>query len=397
MSASQINQYMFQAVTASGGRKLGIRAAPDESALAEALRRDQLTLLKAWKIPGASGEEKRFPLKDEALLNEQLSILLSRGVPLVESLEVAGSVVSKSSRPRVDKLREYVAAGDSFARACEKVGGFDPVAVAVYVSAERTGDLATAADRLMVAARRRLALMARAITMMIYPSAIASLSLIVVTVMITFIVPMIGKQLDDAGDNVTINPFSRVVIDVSYWMNAHIGHVLLGAFILVSLLIAMRERVFIALMRVVQRLPLISGLVLTVEMARFFAIMGAMTKSGVPLADAMGTATKLITSPALREQLEWLRQSLVDGGVLRSLIERVDALPFATRKLLIAAERSGDLDTAFETLSSDMADEVEKQSERLMALLEPVVILGMFVLIGPLLLAIALPLLTMSI
>ena len=39
MSASQINQYMFQAVTASGGRKLGIRAAPDESALAEALRR----------------------------------------------------------------------------------------------------------------------------------------------------------------------------------------------------------------------------------------------------------------------------------------------------------------------------------------------------------------------
>lgn len=397
MSAAPSHQFLFQAMTATGGKKFGFRAAPSESALAEELRRDHLMLLRAWKLPGTAAATRRIPLKDEVLLNEQLHALLDRGVPLVDALEVAASVVSKQTQPTVEKLREFVAAGDSFAGACTKAGGFDPVAIAVYVSAERTGDLATAAGRLMTAARRRMKLLGRAITMMIYPSAIATLSLLVVTAMLAFIVPMIGRQLDDTGGQVQINAFSRVVIDASYWINANFNYILLGVVLAIIAIIAFRERVGAFFMRVFNRLPVIRSLVLTIELARFFAIMGAMTRSGVPLADALGTATKLISSQTLRGQLEWLRQSLVDGGVLRNLIERVDALPFATRKLLIAAERSGDLDAAFETLSADMADEVDKKSERLMALLEPAVILTMFALIGPLLLAIALPLLTMSI
>jgi len=145
---------------------------------------------------------------------------------------------------------------------------------------------------------------------------------------------------------------------------------------------------------VLRKLPAVDTLLLTVESARFFSVMGAMTKSGVPLAEALGTSTDVIANPKLRTQLQTLRRKLVEGGVLRTLIEDVTALPLATRRLLIAGERGGDLDSVFDALSIDLADDVDTRTARLLALLEPLIIVGMFSLIGPLIMAIALPLMT---
>src|SRR5690606_7346250 len=98
----------------------------------------------------------------------------------------------------------------------------------------------------------------------------------------------------------------------------------------------------------------------------------------------------------LRTQLEQTRKSLVEGGTLRTLIEKIDALPLATRKLLVAAERSGDLDQAFDALSVNMAEELDTKSSRLLALMEPAVILAMFSVLGPMVVAIALPMIKLN-
>jgi type II secretory pathway component PulF len=131
---------------------------------------------------------------------------------------------------------------------------------------------------------------------------------------------------------------------------------------------------------------------MTQESARFFTVMAAMTRGGVTLADALGVASGAISHPLLRKQLTTLRTKLIEGGVLRMLIEGVDALPLPTRRLLIAAERSGDLETAFETLADDMAVELDRRSTRLLAALEPVLIVIMFLVIGTLVLSIMIPL-----
>jgi type II secretory pathway component PulF len=122
--------------------------------------------------------------------------------------------------------------------------------------------------------------------------------------------------------------------------------------------------------------------------------MSAMSKAGVPLADGLATSNQVISHPKLRQQLDKLRDRLISGGVLRNLIEDVDALPLATRRLLLAAERSGDMDTAFGSLAGDMTDEVERQAGRLLAVLQPALIILMTVIIGALLLAILVPVLS---
>jgi type II secretory pathway component PulF len=386
------SQFVFRAMTSVGATTFGVRPALDSASLAEELRRDQLLLLKAWRLPIRASATPRFSLRDECALNDQLAILLSRGVPLVESLEVAATVVTGKTRARVQRLREFVAAGDSFSGACAKLGGFDEVTIAVYRAAERTGDLAGAAKRLAVSARRRRVIQGKAITVMIYPAVIFTVSMLIFMGMLVFLVPMIAHQMEQM--KAAPPAFSRAVFATGIWLNGHLMWAALALGLLIVAIIILHRRVLAALNRIAQRLPAISSLLLTVEMARFFSVMGAMVKSGVPLADAMSTSTVVISSVKLRTQLQTLQRGLVEGGIWSKLVERVDSLPLSTRRLLVAAERSGDLDSAFDGLSSDLSDEVDTRSARLMALLEPAAIILMFMLIGPLILAIAIPLMT---
>ena len=149
-------------------------------------------------------------------------------------------------------------------------------------------------------------------------------------------------------------------------------------------------------MRLARRTPMIREVILAQESARFFSVMAAMTRSGVPLADALGVANDAVGLPVLKRQLTTLRTRLIEGGVLRMLIENVTALPLAIRRLLIAAERSGDLETAFDSLATDMADEVDRRATRLLNAMEPLLIVGMFVLIGGILLSVMIPMLTLA-
>ena len=145
-----------------------------------------------------------------------------------------------------------------------------------------------------------------------------------------------------------------------------------------------------------RRLPGMRELILAQGSARFFSVMAAMTRSGVTIADALGVAYRVVSHPKMRRELAALQRKLVAGGVLARLIEGVKSLPLATRRLLIAAERGGDMESAFTTLAGDMTDEVERRSERLISFMQPAVVIVMFLIIGSLLMSILMPMMTLT-
>ncbi len=392
--AHTANAFAYVAVRAGGARKFGVRQARTPAALAESLRMDNQLLLRHWRLPAWAARETGLGLKDHLILNEQLAQLLGRGVPLVEALEVAASTVRPGARARMTRLKELVASGSAFADACRTVGGFDNVTIAVYRGAERTGDLAGAAKQLAETARRRLAVSGKAATLMIYPAIVLSISVIVASLMLTLVVPRLGEALAQA--DIPLPVYSRVVMTVGTWMRDNAAWLLLGLAVIITGLVVARAAVGAAVQASMRRLPLMRDVVVAQESARFFSVMAAMTRSGVTLAEALGVANGAVSHPLLRKQLERLRTRLIEGGMLRLLIEDVQALPMATRRLLIAAERSGDLETVFSTLAADMAAEVERRSERLLAVMEPALIVTMFLIIGSLLMSIMLPMLTLS-
>ena len=388
------SSFLFLAAKPGGGRKVGMAQARSERALAEELRRDRMVLLRTWRLPGWVSSSKDMTLKDHAEMNEQLAQLLSRGVPLVEALEVTASVISAANKPRVERMRELVSSGSSFAEACRQVGSFDAVTIAVYRASERTGDLAGAAQQLANDARRRVRLGEKAKSLMIYPIIVLVITLLAAAALLTIVVPMIGAALREAQLELPV--YTRVVVGMGDFLRSNILLVLAVFAAIVVAAILGRESIRAWGAGVFRRAPLFRDLVLAQEQARFFSVMAAMSRAAIPLADALGTSSAAIGHPALRRDLEKLRQSLIEGGVFRSLVEKVEALPLATRKLLVAADQAGDLETAFDTLARDMADEVDRKTERALAALEPLLICFMFLIVGSLLMAIMTPMLTLS-
>lgn len=389
--ATPPSQYLYLAAKPDGGRTLGLRKARSQRHLSDDLRRQRLVALRTWTVPNWAGRsDDKVKLKDQAELHLQLSQLLTRAVPLVEALEVTASAVAPRTKPRVEKMREMVAAGSSFSDAADAVGVFDRVTIAVYRSAERTGDLAGAAKQLSHTTRRQLAITGKVGTLLIYPAIVISLSVLVASFMLMVIVPRIGAALASSGQEI---PW---ITQKMVWL----GTTLASNFVWVALVLALlgvvifgvRAAIFRGVMRFARVAPILKDVVLTQESARFFTVMAAMTRTGVTLADALGVATTAIGHPRLRQQLTLLRTRLIEGGVLRVLIDSVDALPLSTRRLLIAAERSGDLESAFETLAEDMAVELDRKSTRALAALEPLLIIFMFIIIGSMVMAIMIPL-----
>lgn len=386
--------FLFLAAKSTGGRSLGVRRAMSRRQLADQLRRERMVPLRTWALPAWVGEGNKVSLKDQAELNFQLAQLLTRGVPLVEALEVTASAVSSSTRPLVLRMKEMVASGSSFADAALSTGTFDKVTVAVYRAAERTGDLGGAAKQLAHTARRQLAVGNKALTLMLYPAIVLTISTAVSLLVLTVIVPKIGDALESA--NIKLPAFTAFVVGAGNLLRENIVWVALGFLGLVTAIVFARRPIAALIGRLSRSTPLLKDVVLAQESTRFFTVMAAMTRSGVTLGDALGVAVGVLGHPQLRKQLTNVQHRLIEGGSLRQLIDTVVALPLTTRRLMIAAERSGDLQTAFETLAADTAEEVDRRSQRLLAALEPLLIVFMFVVIGTLLLSIMIPLLKLS-
>ncbi len=395
MSRSASNSsYLFVAVKPTGGKKYGLRQASTPGALAESLRRDSLLLLKTYSLPAWIGVESKVSLKQQSEINDQLAQLLTRGVPLVEALEVVAGSHSGPLGDRVGLIREQVAGGKSLAEAAEYLGGFDDVTISVYRAAERTGDLGGAAKELAETSRRQLAVRGKAMTMSMYPAVVLSVSLLLWFGLMVFALPSLGESLAQA--DIELPGASQVIIGIGTWMRDNFPIVAIGIAGVAAAIILLRKQIGAILMGVIRRMPLMKDVALAQESARFFSVMGALTASGVQLADALGVANRVIGNPKLSAQMDRMRKRLIEGGVLRYLIEEVTELPLATRRLLVAAERSGDLETTFRTLAGDMSDEVDRRSSRLLAFMEPALILFMFVMIGSLIAAVMLPLMTLS-
>ncbi len=385
--------FVYVAARPDGGRTLGMARASSARALSEQLRRKRLVALRTYRLPGWAGGggagDGKVRLKDQAEVHMQLSQLLIRGVPLVEALEVVAGSVSPRTRPLIERVRDKVASGSGFADASETVGLFDTVTISVYRAAERTGDLAGAAKQLSTTVRRQLQIQGKVATLMIYPAIVMVISTAVVLFMLTQVVPRVGDALKQMTGSVPLA--TGIMMAVGEFLRDYALLVLLAVLILIAFLVAVRKQLVVLFWRVSRRIPIFRDVVLAQESARFFTVMAAMTRSGIVLADALGVAVNALGHPILKKQLSTLRTRLIEGGVLRSLINDVDALPIGTRRLLIAAERAGDLESAFETLAEDMTEELDRKSSRLLAALEPLIIVAMFAVIGAMVLAIMIP------
>jgi general secretion pathway protein F len=139
------------------------------------------------------------------------------------------------------------------------------------------------------------------------------------------------------------------------------------------------------------KLPLAGRLIQTLALARFARILSLMLGSGVPLLRALEISSEAVVNRSFRSILEQARSAVVEGSSLSAVLSRFPLFPPLLTHLIAVGERSGTLETSLETAGQSFEREFTADTGRLMALLEPLLVLAMGLAVGLVVIAVLLP------
>lgn len=318
-----------------------------------------------------------------AEFTRELAIMLSSSVPLDRSLAVLqGLATDARLKEIIGAISKKVRTGGTLADAFREQPEFSDFFVNMIRAGESSGSLEATLTRLAEHMERTKALKSTVSSALMYPAIlllVASGSLII---LLGFVVPKFADMFDEMGGTLPLP--TRVVMAAGNWVGSYwwlLVLMLVAAVAGVMNLLAkpeFRER----LDRKLLNIPLTGDLVRKVETARLAHTLGTLLAGGVVLVNALSIALATVGNRTLRADLEQGVAALKEGKLLsNALIENSHFPPLAMHMIQVG-EETGQLEPILLKVASIYDEEVSGAVKRLLALLEPVLILGLGVLIA---------------
>jgi len=343
----------------------------------------------AWLRPRAG----RYSVRVTGLMRE-LATLLSAGIPLLEAL---GSVVGQQKgkvRAALVLLQERVAGGASLAEAmADQPDMFEELCVHMVEVGENSGTLEAVLGQWADFRERSLLLKDRVMTALLYPAFVFVVGTVVAVFLMTVILPMLLESLVEAGKALpwptrVAKSVSDVLVSQGWLVFALTVAVVAG--VLYGLRTRRGKRWWhIALLH----LPLMGVLASKQAISRIAFLTATLTKSGIPFLQAVEITSRSTTNIVFGEALEDVARSIRAGREIGPSLEQSGVFPPSVVQIFSVGQESGQLDEMLQRLANDYESQVARVSERLTALLEPVMILVLAVFVGLILFATVLPIL----
>ncbi len=395
--------YQFTAIDASGKQQKGVLEGDSARQIRQQLRDKALIPVSVDPVEQKDRQAKQSWFQkgissyDLALLTRQLSVLSAAAIPLEEAIRAVGK---QSEKPHVQNLmlsvRSKVLEGHSLANALSQSGRFPELYTATIAAGERSGHLDLILDQLADYTENRFAMQKKVQGAMIYPIILMLMSFAIVMGLMTYVVPDIVKTFDqDKGAlpwiTVALMKASEIIRMAWPFMLAGAA---LGVFLLARFLKTAAGHY--AFDRLTLKLPLFGKLSRGINAARLASTLSILTKSGVPLVDALRIGAAVSSNWVVRDSVNLAAEKVTEGGNLATQLERSGYFPPMMVQMIRSGEASGELDRMLER-ASDMQDrEVTALISTLLALLEPLMLVLMAGIVLVIVIAVMLPIVNMN-
>ncbi len=327
---------------------------------------------------------------DVMAFTRSLAVLLSAGTPFDRALDIMLEVETDPAMTGlVRAIQSDVRGGDSFSEALRRRGDdFSGFYVNMVFAAETSGDLGPGLERLVTYLERTQQLHEKVRSALVYPTILLLVAGISVIVLLTFVVPQFRPMFEDMGAALPLA--TRAVLVASDFM-ARFGWLLLlacagGCFALQRFLTsgAFRRRID----RLALRTPIVNDLLVAAETARFSRTLGTLLSSGVALLEALEIASGTLANRILRGTVQQSSASLKEGGSLSQTLAQSQYFPALAIQMIKVGEETGAIETMIQRVADIYEQELDNAVRRALALLEPVLIIGLGVLIAGIILSV---------
>ena len=351
------------------------------------------------EIAGVSvgGRRKKINLEKFLIFNQQFVTLVRAGLPILKALDLLSERLTDAKlAPYIKGVRDEVRNGALLSDAFARQGVFPPIYVTSVLAGEKSGALGEVLDRYITYQKLALAVRKKLLLSLVYPTLLITLVIGLMVFLVTFVVPKFAELYNSMSAQ--LPAATRILIAVGTTARSYI---IFGFVTLVVAVIAFRfwsktdrgqERVD----RWRLRTPLVGEVWIKYQVAQFSRVLGTLLVGGIPLLQALETASSSLGTRLLKNTLAEAGKRVKEGQALSASLSQTKIFPGLSIDMIEVGESTGALPQMLASVAEFYEDDVNTRMTASLSLIEPAIMIFMGCFVTFVLVALYLPIFSLA-
>lgn len=382
--------------------RTGIAVANNRRDAVAKLREEGIRVIDIREIPTTALQKDIVignPVKRDQFIMflRQFSTLMRAGVTIVDSIHILSQQVeSKALRKALSEIAEELRKGNSLSDSLAKYPKiFEPLTINLVKAGEMSGNIDDSLESLATHYDKAYQTRQKVVSAMSYPVVVGVLAIGVVIFLLSSIVPMFADMFAGFGGELPM--ITQIVMGASDFVQGYWYLLLLGGFVIAAVIWLMRKNPQgnMILDTLLLKIPIIGKILQKSALARLTRTLSSLFSSSVPILQCLTMTEKVVGNAVMSKVILSSRDSLERGGSLTEPMRKHWAFPPLIPHMISIGEQTGSLDHMLSKVAEFYEKEVEAETDRLKALIEPLMIVLLAALVGTIVLAIMMPMFEM--
>jgi type IV pilus assembly protein PilC len=377
-----MKSYHITAVDAKGKTIEDIVSADSAQELVQLIKGKQLFLLDYKEGISSSDSITKLKMKSLVVFSRQLGTMIAAGIPIIQSLDMLQSKADNSKARQIFRnIYEEVQKGNSLSKAMQlQKGAFPELLSNMVVAGEMGGTLDQSLRRMSEHYEKEQKLNNKIRTASIYPAILGVVSVAVILMLVTFVLPTITGMFDPENIPWT----TRIILGFSNFVTTNWVAILATLFMLiVGFRLALKiPKVKIEFDKMKLYLPIFGRLNSTIYSARAARAMASLYSSGVQTIDMLETTSRVLNNAYLEDKFYGVIEEVTKGELISKAIQNTGEFDTMLSSMIFIGEESGSLGEILNSTADYFDNEADSALARMIAMIEPIMLIVLGVIIG---------------
>lgn len=378
----------------------------NEEDLINGLQAKGLLVISVMPAPEAKSKKKADMRKyhrvvkphDLIMFSRELATLLGAGVTLIKSLEIlCRQIESQTLLMAVEQIKKDVEGGYTFQNALKKHDKiFSSFWINLVETGEASGHLPLSLDQVAVYLEENAELKRKIISALMYPMVLVVVAIGAISVFLIKVIPIFSEIFK--GFNVELPVLTQIVINISTIARKYF-FIVIGVTIVIFFVIKKyisTEKGRWQFDQAILRVPVVGQLVQEIATERFASGLGTLIKSGVPILHALEISEKTAGNKVMEKELREVRTAVKEGKGMGQTMQKSDLFSPLVIQMISVGEEIGELGKMLDRVAVFYKERVNTFISRVTTLFEPIVLVFMGIVVGILVVAMFMPIFSLS-
>lgn len=369
----------------------------------EELRKRKFMIVSVSEVKGGglsfiSLKQNKVNPDDLVIFSRQLATMIEAGIPILQSLEALQEQISSAYfKTVIGAIKEDVEVGSSLTAAFAKHPKvFDTLFINMVKVGEAGGKLNVILDRVSSYMEKTLKLKRKVKAALVYPTVVVIMAMAITLVLLVKVVPTFKAIYDSLGHE--LPAMTKFLIMISDVLQKYILAVF-GVSFLSGILFnryAQTEKGQLQFDTLKLKVPIFGELMRKVAISRFSRTFATLTQSGVPILASLEIVGKTCGNKLLEITINNVRNLVREGESITPPLVKSGVFPPMVTRMIAVGEKTGEMEKMLVKVADFYDDQVDAAVAGLTSLIEPVVIAFLGVVVGFIVIALFMPIITMT-